>query len=94
MKFKFQPKSEPKPKPSPNPIDERGKLEAEPFGYRIAKDGTVFLEYGGRVVKTIKASESTRLLQQLEGASEIQVQLILAKLTGNFKRGNEKKRNP
>jgi hypothetical protein len=35
-------------------IDQRGLLERKPFSYRIAKDGAVFLEYDGRVVKTLQ----------------------------------------
>lgn len=35
-------------------VDQRGKLEETPFSYRISKDGTVFLEYRSRVVKTLR----------------------------------------
>ncbi len=72
------------------PVDKHGELEREPFGYRANKDGTVFLEFRGCVVKTLKATEASRFLGRIETLQGLEAQLVMAKLTGNFKRGNER----
>jgi hypothetical protein len=72
------------------PIDARSILEGAPFSYRSAKDGTVFLEYGGRVVKTLSGHAALRFLSAVENLEGAEMQLLMAKLTGNFKRGNER----
>lgn len=74
-----------------NGIDKRNKLEEHPFLYRTAKNGAVFLEYFGKVVKTLKGIEAERFLEKVNAAKdEKELQLLLAKATGNFKRGNER----
>ncbi len=71
-------------------VDQRGKLEETPFSYRISKDNTVFLEYRGRPVKTLRDRAAERFLERIEVLKPFDVQLVLAKLTGNFKHGNER----
>lgn len=63
----------------------------EGFAWRAAKDGTVFVSWRGRVVRTYRGAEAMRLLARLEGADEDAVQMVLAKVTGNFRRGNERR---
>lgn len=69
--------------------DKRGYLQGEPFAYRVAKDGKVFVSWEGRTVKTLKGKEAERFLARVENAEPQEAQLVMAKLTGNFKRGNE-----
>ena len=71
--------------------DKRGKLDAEPFTYRMSKDGKVFLSYEGQQVKILKGREAERFGAAVTGASETEAQLLMARLTGNFKRGNERR---
>ena len=71
-------------------VDQRGKLEETPFSYCASKDGTVFLEYRGRVVKTLRDRAAQTFLERIENLEPFGVQLVLAKLTGNFKHGNER----
>lgn len=71
-------------------IDKRGRLEEEVFAYQATKDGKVIIHWMGRPVRTIRGDEAARLLRRLEGVSEHEIQLALAKATGNFKRGNER----
>nr|WP_245405995.1 hypothetical protein [Lysinibacillus fusiformis] len=56
------------------------------------KKGTVAIYYEGKQIKVVKEKEAERLLAKIHEAEQqtIEVQLLLAKLTGNFKRGNEK----
>jgi hypothetical protein len=72
-------------------IDKRKRLDEKPFQYRIAKDQTVFIDYQGKLVKTLKGKEAERFLEKIKAAEDDKtVQLHLAKITGNFKRGNER----
>ncbi|MBY6036602.1 hypothetical protein KUV80_08055 [Fictibacillus nanhaiensis] len=72
-------------------MDKRKRLEEEVFTYRVTKNSTIFIEYNGKTVTTLKGKEAEKILKRIEQAStDHEVQLILAKVTGNFKRGNEK----
>ena len=73
-----------------SPIDQRGQLVDEPFGYRTSKDGQVFIQYHGRQVLTFRGNDARRLLARLADLDGPGQQLALAKATGNFKRGNER----
>ena len=66
-------------------------LAEHPFDYRLTKSGEVHISRGGRVVSVIRGAAAHKLLDRL-GASELQDQLALAKVTGNYKRGNERPR--
>ncbi|MEK3980988.1 hypothetical protein MKY37_18415 [Psychrobacillus sp. FSL K6-2836] len=74
-------------------IDKRNRLDENPFSYKISKDNTVFIEFHGKRVKILKAKEADKFLKRIEEAeNDKEQQLILAKITGNFKRGNERKK--
>ncbi len=77
-----------------NPTDKRGYLETEPFSYRQGKDGKVVLFWEGKGVKTLKGRAAERFLSDVSDAGSSEAQLMMAKLTGNFKRGNERQKNP
>jgi hypothetical protein len=71
-------------------IDKRNRLGETPFSYRVNKENTVFLEYFGKQVKILKGKEAEKFLKRMDSASNKKdSQLIMAKATGNFKRGNE-----
>lgn len=73
-------------------IDKRNRLDENPFSYQITKDNAVFIEYHGKRVKILKGKEADKFLERIKVAeNEKEEQLILAKITGNFKRGNERK---
>jgi hypothetical protein len=75
-----------------NNIDKRNRLGDEPFNFRVTKDNTVFLDYNGRQVKILKGTEAEKFIKRINAAeSTTEQQLIMAKITGNFKRGNERK---
>jgi len=71
-------------------VDKRGTLDADPFAYREGKDGKVFLFWEGKQVEIIKGKKAEKFLAKVRGASRKDAQLVMAKLTGNFKRGNER----
>ena len=63
------------------------------FGYRVTRDGRVFVTFRGRHVVTVAGAKGDQLAAALAGADDEQAQLLLAKATGNFKRGNERRVN-
>jgi hypothetical protein len=72
------------------PIDERHRLEDQPFSYTVTRDQQVFVAWKGKRVATIAGREAERLIARLAGADQQQTQLLLAEVTGNFKHGNER----
>jgi hypothetical protein len=71
-------------------IDKRGLFDKEIFVYRVSKDNKVFISYEGKQVTILSGSKAERFIAQMSGADGKDAQLIMAKATGNFKRGNEK----
>jgi hypothetical protein len=57
------------------------------FSYRTTKDGTVFISWNSRPVTTLRRERSRQFLTEVESGNE---QLVMARFTGNFKRGNER----
>jgi hypothetical protein len=70
-------------------IDKRGKLEEEVFSYRTNKDGKVFIFWQGKQIMILKDKTAKSFLAKITGLEGKEAQLILAKITGNFKHGNE-----
>lgn len=66
-------------------------LEEDPFGWRATSGGQVLISRGGRVVTTVRGQAAAALLARLEHADEPTVQQLLARATGNYKRGNERR---
>jgi hypothetical protein len=62
------------------------------FTWAATKDGLVRICWQGKVVTTLAGDRATRFLEQVEHADEDAEQLLLARVTGNFKRGNERSR--
>jgi hypothetical protein len=71
-------------------IDQRDHLVGKPFAFRVAKNGSVFVSWQGRTVTTLNGKAAERFLAQIEGLEGQDAQLVMAKVTGNFKRGNER----
>ena len=68
---------------------DRGGLHDEPYDYRTSKDGKVFITWRGRSVTTLQGREAEAFLARTASLDENGRQLAMAKVTGNFKRGNE-----
>jgi hypothetical protein len=73
-------------------IDKRHVLEAEVFTYFVAKDGKVWISWHEKPVKTLSGQAAQSFLGKIAGLEGLEAQLVMAKMTGNFKRGNEKHR--
>ncbi len=76
--------------PEPNAIDRRGKLNEEVFRYQFTKEGKVFLFWHGKQVMILKGVKAKKFIDQIETLDPAAIQLVIAKLTGNFKHGNER----
>lgn len=61
-----------------------------PFSYRSVDDGTVRIAWHGRHVVTLAGSKAARFLERVTEADPEEAQLLMARATGNFKRGNER----
>ena len=59
------------------------------FTYRTTAQGVVHISRRGREVVTLRAQAAARFLAKAEGASMDAVQQLCARVTGNYKRGNE-----
>jgi hypothetical protein len=60
------------------------------FSWRQTKGGRVRIARDGRVVTTLAGDSARRFLRRVEGAGEDAAQLEMARVTGNYKRGNER----
>ena len=56
----------------------------------FSKDGRVFLFWYQKQVKILKGPAAQKFLQDIADEDERGTQLFIAKITGNFKRGNER----
>jgi len=60
-----------------------------PFSYRKGGEEKVFISWCGRTVMTLKRKKATSFLERVSKLNGPEQQLVMAKITGNFKRGNE-----
>ena len=63
------------------------------FAYRVTAQGVVHISRDGRMVTTLRDQVAAKFLAKAQGASGNAVQQLCARVTGNYKRGNEKSRN-
>jgi hypothetical protein len=70
--------------------DKRNKLDESPFTFEVSKDKNVFIFWRGKRVTILKEKVSDRFLERIRNTDKKEAQLIMAKVTGNFKHGNEK----
>lgn len=68
-------------------IDRRGKLADEPFDVQVTRD-KVMVRFRGRLVRTLTGADVDAVRAVLDDPA--QLQLLIARKTGNFKRGNER----
>jgi hypothetical protein len=61
------------------------------FGATVTKDERVLVSWEGRTVVTVAGAPGRRLVDRLASAPDEEArQLLLARATGNFERGNER----
>lgn len=72
-------------------LDERDRLKEEPFDYMITKAGKIMIYFENRMIMTVSEKQSKKVINKLNSADDFNKQLILAKVTGHFKHGNERR---
>ena len=65
-------------------------MGSELFDYQITKQGAVRIFWQNRCIMTIRGERGTQLATDLQNAGKEETQYLLQRVTGNFKRGNEK----
>lgn len=70
--------------------DPKKVLEAETFDFKETKDGKVLLYHQGRQIEVLTGPEAEKFLKRAKGADHKALQLLMARATKNFKRGNER----
>lgn len=61
------------------------------FAYQRGRDGEVAISRQGRVVTTLRGRAAQDFLADVEGTPADAQQQAMARVTGNYKRGNERK---
>lgn len=61
------------------------------FSYRRRKNGDVDICHRGRVATTLRGHEAENFLGAMPALADAEAQQLMARLTGNYKRGNERR---
>ncbi len=69
----------------------RGGLDELPFEYRELGRDRVEIYWRGKLAATLKDNAAIAFLTRVARADAKGQQVLMAKLTGNFKRGNERR---
>jgi hypothetical protein len=59
----------------------------EGFDYAVRADGSVVITHHGRVATTVRGARSALFLAEVEAGD---AQAVMARWTGNYRRGNER----
>lgn len=70
-------------------LDARGKLAEEPFDVQVTRDH-VLVRFRRRLVATLVGKDADDVRAAHAAGDPARVQLLVARKTGNFKRGNER----
>ena len=79
-------------RPKKKTPDRRGVLlKEQPFTFRQRGDGSVAILWKGRRVQVLTGKLAENFLAAAPECTAQELQLLMAKATGNFKRGNERR---
>jgi RimJ/RimL family protein N-acetyltransferase len=70
-------------------LENHHPLEKNPFQYKIVKDDKIIIYRNQQQIMIVKGRGAADLIDLARFSNEITMQLALAKITGNYKRGNE-----
>jgi len=73
------------PSPDSTDADDLG------FTFRSRKGGDVEVLHRGRLASTLRGADAIDFLNEVEAGTHADGQQLMARLTGNYKRGNERK---
>jgi len=69
--------------------DEQQSLDLG-FAFRTRKSGDVEVLHHGRLAATLRGEDASSFLSEVSASSSPDAQQLMARLTGNYKRGNER----
>ena len=65
--------------------------EAEGFEYVVRRDGEVVITHHGKRATVLRGPRAAEFVDEVEtGPDELSAQQVMARWTGNYKRGNER----
>ncbi|MDH5540960.1 MAG: hypothetical protein OEY03_16270 [Rhizobacter sp.] len=59
------------------------------FAYRTRKNGDIELLHRGRLASTLRGADAKAFIAEVESGDAEDGQQLMARITGNYKRGNE-----
>jgi hypothetical protein len=60
------------------------------FTWRQRKNGDIDILHKGRLASTLRGHDAADFLAQASGSAPIALQPLMARITGNYKHGNER----
>ena len=60
------------------------------FSYRATKNGDVMISRNGKRVTTLRGLKAVSFIEEMDASDHFEQQQLMARLTGNYKRGNER----
>jgi hypothetical protein len=60
------------------------------FTWRQRKNGDIEILHRGRLASTLRGNDAAEFLAEAGGSELIELQPLMARLTGNYKHGNER----
>ena len=73
-------------------MDRPDPLGAQPFSYRTRADGSVVVLYREAPVTILRGRAAERFHARVDGVDDATAQGVMARVTGNFRRGSERAR--
>jgi|WetSurMetagenome_2_1015567.scaffolds.fasta_scaffold882643_1 hypothetical protein len=71
--------------------DKRGVLKDDkPFSYRRIGDDKIQILFRNKAVFIAKGKDFQKIQKAIEANDDFELQMTMAKMTGNFKHGNER----
>jgi len=74
---------------APEP-DSADRVGPSAFSHRLRKNGEVELWHHGRLASTLRGRDASDFLARAVSLDSAGLQQLMARLTGNYKRGNER----
>ena len=65
-------------------------LAGEPFSFQARADGSIVIRYHAAPVTLLRGKTAARFMTRVSSADAAGAQQLMARATGNFKRGNER----
>ena len=71
-------------------MEQPDPLASMPFSYATRKDGSIVISYRTAPVTVLRGRSAERFAARVADAEATSAQQLMARATGNFKRGNER----